>query len=89
MAQTNAREYFTLPTFANPQSCRYIRFGEKAISQVLSESKPNYFTTSVLHQLHKDGRVFCYHVDLLPHYKRALKKLVNNGREYVIHINMR
>ena len=89
MEETNAREYFTLPTFMNPQSCRFIRFGEKAISKVLADSSPNYFTTSVLHQLHKDDRVFCYHVSLLPHYKRRFSRLLNNSREYVIHINMR
>lgn len=53
MRDINKQEQFMLPKMFNLQRCRYIQFGKKAISRVLAESKPNYFTTSVLHQLHK------------------------------------
>ena len=53
MSDINKQEQFMLPKMFNLQRCGYIKFGKKAISRVLAESKPNYFTTSVLHQLHK------------------------------------
>lgn len=39
-------------------------------------------------QLHKEERRFTYHVRRLTKYKQYFKSLNNDGRDYVIHINM-
>ena len=54
LQEVNAQERFCVPNFANMQRCKYIRFGEKTISQILTasdddDSSPNYFTNSVVH----------------------------------------
>ena len=42
----------------------------------------------MIRQLENEGRNFVYHVKQLSHRKKQLKRVVNNGRDYVIHINM-
>jgi hypothetical protein len=72
------------------QRCKFIRFGDMPFSDTLTErvGNPNYFANSMMLQLHKDNRKFAYHVRMLPRNYRFLKHLINNGRDYVIHINM-
>ena len=89
MKEINKKEYIFLPNLLNNEVCKYIRFGEHSISQVLTTGQPNYFATSMLHQLAKDERQFAYHITLLPRWKRPFRYLLNNNRHYVIHLNMR
>jgi len=42
-----------------------------------------------MHQLHKENRNFVYYVRLLPWYKRPFSSLINNGRPFVIYMNMK
>ena len=88
MKEINDRSNFTVPNFMNWHYCRFIRFGENSISHVIGKSKPNYYITSLLHQLHKADRGFVYYIDLLPWWKRRFARIINNGRPYVIQINM-
>lgn len=53
MANINLAERLLLPNFLNGQHCKFIKFGEKSMSNILST---NYFATSMLHQLHKTDR---------------------------------
>ena len=69
--------------------CRFVRFGQNSISHVLGMTQPNFYVTSLLHQLHKENRKFVYYISLLPWHKRPFSTIINNGRPYIIHLNMR
>ena len=73
----------------NWHHCKFIRFGENSIAQVIGASEPNYYTTSLMHQLHKEDRSFVYYVKLLPWYKRPFCAILNNRRPFVLHMNMK
>ena len=88
MKEINDKSNFTVPNFMNWHYCRFVRFGEKSISHVIGMSKPNYYITSLLHQLHKEDRNFVYYVSLLPIWQRPFSSLFNNGRPYIIQLNM-
>ena len=89
MKEINDKQVFQVPKFMNWQHCRFIRYGEQSISQVLGMSQPNYYVTSLMHQLHKEGRNFVYYIKLLPWWKRPFSTLTNNGRPYIIQLNMK
>jgi hypothetical protein len=80
--EINEKEVFFLPNMFNNKTCKFIRYGHYSIYEVLANSKPHYYTQSVLKQLEKTERKFVYHVKLLPRYQRKLKYFKNNGRTY-------
>lgn len=43
----NANEVFHMPNFINFKRCSYIRFGEREISQVLTDENKKYYAKSV------------------------------------------
>ena len=91
MKEINDSSNFTVPNFLNWHYCKYVRFGEKSVSKVMSRQATNhthYFVTSLMHQLHKENRNFVYYIQMLPMWKRRLRSILNNGRPYVIHVNM-
>jgi hypothetical protein len=89
MVEINDKSTFTVPNFMNWHYCKFIRFGEKSVSQVIGASKPNYYVTSLMHQMHKENRNFVYYITLLPWYKRPFSDLINNGRPFMISLNMK
>jgi len=88
MREVNALSNFTVPNFLNWHHCRFIRFGENSISHVIGQSK-NYYVTSLMHQLHKEDRNFVYYIQMLPKRSLPFKAVTNNGRPFVIHLNMK
>ena len=89
MKSINRKVNFLLPKLVNRQHSRFIRFGEKSVSDVIGGSNKHYYLTSFLHQLHKEDRNFVYYIEMLPQWKRNFKSFSNNGRPYIIHINMK
>ena len=92
MTEINDRSNFTVPNFLNWHYCSYIKFGAQSVSKVMSrqaESANHYYVTSLTHQLHKENRNFVYYIQMLPTLKRQLRSVMNNGRPYVIHVNMK
>lgn len=75
MKVINEKSTFTVPNFMNWNYCKFIRFGEHSVAQVIGASQPNYYITSLMHQLHKENRNFVYYVRLLPWYKRPFRSL--------------
>ena len=73
----------------NRHHCRFVRFGEKSVSHVIGGQSKHYYVTSLMHQLHKENRNFVYYIQMLPSMQRKFCKITNNGRPYVIHINMK
>lgn len=49
MKYVNDVSNFTVPNFLNWHYCKFIRFGEKTLSFVMSNNNPNYYATSLLH----------------------------------------
>ena len=49
MKEVNDASVFTLPNFLNMNYCKFIRFGEQSISQVIGQSTPNYYIKSLMH----------------------------------------
>lgn len=86
--EVNYIEKFYLPNFMNFQRCSFIKFSEREIAKVLTQDRKKYYAKSVYKQLQKPGRHFAYHIAFLPGYKHFLKRFVNNGRPYVIHLNL-
>lgn len=87
-SEINLKEVFYLPNLMNLKNCKFIQYGHHSIYEVLAQSKPHYYTQSVLKQLEKTERNFVYHLILLPKWQRYVKGIVNNGRIYRIHVNM-
>ena len=66
-----------------------MKYGARAICLVLTEEDNKLkHTQSVWLQLHKPDRKFTYHVEILPWYRSIFKRLSNNDRPYVIHLNI-
>lgn len=49
MKEINEKSNFTVPNFMNWHHCKFIRFGEQSVAQVIGASHPNYYVTSLLH----------------------------------------
>mmetsp|Transcript_22811 Transcript_22811/g.28250 ORF Transcript_22811/g.28250 Transcript_22811/m.28250 type:complete len:193 (-) Transcript_22811:450-1028(-) len=50
MKEINDKSNFTVPNFLNRHYCRYIRFGEKSVSRVISKkSTKHYYVNSLMH----------------------------------------
>ena len=86
--EVNQQELFHVPNFLNWNRCSYIRFGERDVSKVLTQKHRNYYAKSVFLQLQKPERGFTYHVSFLKQPSKFIKKLTNNSRSYVIHLNL-
>ena len=81
----NQKEVFYVPDPINSRRCRWILYGKHSIYSVITKEQ---WRLSMLKQLEKTDRQFIYYVQLLPKLKRKFKLLLNNNREYRIHINM-
>ena len=88
VTEANNKEIFCFPNLLNKKHCKFIKYGNLNINEVLENSKPSYYAQSVIHQLSKTDRNFVYHIRLLPKLERRLRKFTNNGRIYQIHLNM-
>ena len=84
----NAQEAFCWPNYLNYTRCSFIRYGKLELSDVLTREGKDYYAKSVFLQLHKPERKFAYHIEFLPAYKRYFKRITNNSRPYIIHINL-
>lgn len=51
--EANHKEAFYYPNMMNKNACKFIKYGQNSIYQVLAFSKPHYYTQSVLKQLEK------------------------------------
>lgn len=70
MKEINAKSVFTLPNYMNRHYCRFIRFGERSVSQVIGGLRSKqYYVTSLMHQLHKENRNFVYYIQMLPPWR--------------------
>ena len=54
MKEINESSNFAVPNFMNWHYCRFVRFGQNSISHVIGMTQPNFYVTSLLHQLHKE-----------------------------------
>ena len=84
----NAKEAFCWPNYLNYTRCSFIRYGRLELSDVLTREGKDYYAKSVFLQLHKPERKFAYHIEFLPSHKRYWKRITNNSRPYIIHINL-
>ena len=58
----NMEEKFYVPNFLNLQRCKYIRFGEFALIDIISGSYEAEPVQTLMLQLHKEQRRFTYTV---------------------------
>lgn len=77
-----------MPDFLNSQRCKYIRFGDFALIDTLTRDCDDATIQSLMLQLHKESRKFTYHVRKLTSWRKYFKSISNDGRDYIIHINM-